>query len=268
MKLAIYQIDAFAAKSFEGNPAAVVPLDFWLSDDVMQSIAEENNLAETAFFVPTEKGYSIRWFTPVAEVKLCGHATLASAFVIFNELNYNEAVIEFESLSGKLFVAKQNDLLVLDFPSQEPEKCEIPENIIKGLKIKESGYQVIGCFKSEDYILVFEDEKTISEIVPNHDYLQKLDLRGVAITAISKKYDFVARLFAPKLGILEDSVTGSLYTELMPYWTERLGKCRLSAKQLSARGGELICEQRGERVLISGKAVKYLEGFIEIEVKN
>ena len=261
IKLPIYQIDAFANQAFEGNPAAVVPLLEWLSEDVMQSIAEENNLAETAFYVAEGNEYKIRWFTPKKEVELCGHATLASAFVIFNTPGFDGDVIEFESLSGVLSVTKENNLLTLDFPSQVPEVCQITDNILKGLGISN---QSIECLKNKDYIVVLDSEEAVMSIVPDSGFLEKLDLRGIMVTSVSNKYDFVARFFAPKYGIPEDPVTGSAYTQLTPYWSEKLGKYRLNAKQLSSRGGELVCELVGERVLISGKAIKYLEGEIEI----
>jgi PhzF family phenazine biosynthesis protein len=261
MELPIYQIDAFADQPFEGNPAAVVPLDAWLSDDVMQSIAQENNLAETAFFVPSKRGFSIRWFTPTREVNLCGHATLASAFVLFNILGYGGDVIEFESLSGDLIVSRKNELLTLDFPAQIPEKCEIPEDIIRGL-----GVTPLECLRNEDFLVVFDNEEIIASITPNHNYLLRLGLRGVIVTSPSQEYDFVARFFAPKYGIPEDPVTGSAYTQLMPYWSDKLGETQLKAKQLSPRGGKLLCELSGDRVLISGKAILYLEGHIVIKV--
>lgn len=259
MKLPIYQIDAFANKPFQGNPAAVVPLDSWLSDDVMQSIAEENNLAETAFFVKEDSGFNIRWFTPCSEVKLCGHATLAAGFVLFEILGHKEEVINFDSLSGKLSVSLKDGLITLDFPSQIPVSCEIPEDLIKGL-----GKKPLTCLKNEDYIAVFDCEEDVAEIVPNDIYLKRLDLRGVAVTSVSDEYDFVARFFAPKYAIPEDSVTGSAYTQLTPYWSAKLLKNKFTAKQISKRGGELFCELKGDRVLISGKAVKYLQGEIEI----
>lgn len=260
MKLSIYQIDAFAENPFEGNPAAVVPLEAWLPDEVMQAIAEENNLAETAFFIPANKGFHIRWFTPNKEVRLCGHATLASAFVLFEFLGYTQDVITFDSLSGPLAVTRAGKILELDFPSQNPEKCEIPDDLVRGL-----GKTPIECYRFEDYIAVFNNESEISSIDPNHEFLEKLDLRGVIVTSRSPTYDFVARFFAPKYGVPEDSVTGSAYTQLTPYWSRVLGRTRLSAKQISRRGGELTCELRGNRVSISGSAVKYLEGTIEIK---
>lgn len=260
MELSIYQIDAFANKPFEGNPAAICPLQSWLPDKVMQSIAQENNLSETAFFVPTEHGFHIRWFTPVAEVDLCGHATLASAYVIFTFLGFKESTINFESKSGLLKVEQNDGLLVMDFPSQPPIPCQMPEEIIQAFK-----NTPIECLKSEDYIVVFRNENEVASAQPDFGALSKLDLRGVAITAKSNKYDFVARFFAPKFGINEDPVTGSAYTQLLPYWSNILGVTKLHAKQVSSRGGEVFCEVMGNRVNIAGKAVKYLAGEIEIK---
>lgn len=259
MKIPIYQIDAFTEKAFEGNPAAVCPLTDWLPDDVMQSIAEENNLSETAFFVENSQGFHIRWFTPIAEVNLCGHATLASAYVIFNILGYKKDKISFDSKSGLLKVSKKNDLLIMDFPSQPAIRCETPESIIQAFNNK-----IVECLKSEDYIVVFKNEEEVSSVHPDFELLKQLDLRGVTITAKSEKYDFVARFFAPKYGINEDPVTGSAYTQLVPYWSKNLGISKFHVKQLSKRGGELFCELVGNRVKIAGKAVKYLIGEIEI----
>ncbi|MFQ5709537.1 MAG: PhzF family phenazine biosynthesis protein, partial [bacterium] len=199
MTLSLYQIDAFAENPFEGNPAAICPLDEWLPDEVMQSIAEENNLSETAFFIPTQKGFHIRWFTPVAEVDLCGHATLAAAYVLYHCLAYENESIVFESKSGILNVSRRDNLLVMDFPAQPPSICETPQEIEKTFDIKP-----IKCLKSEDYIVVFDNEAEISAAKPNFEILKDLDLRGVIITSKSKNYDFVARFFAPKYGINED----------------------------------------------------------------
>lgn len=257
MKLPIYQIDAFAEKTFEGNPAAVVPLDEWLPDEVMQSIAEENNLAETVFFVPKGSGFHIRWFTPKDEVKLCGHATLASAYVLFNCLGYEGSEICFDSLSGPLTVIKNGDLFTLDFPNQKPAICEAPEALIQGL-----GKHHLQCLVNEDYVAVFASEAEVAAIKPDFRALEELDRRGVIVTAPGEKSDFVARFFAPKLGVLEDPVTGSAYTQIAPLWAEQLGKTSLSAIQISPRTGKLQCEVKGDRVLISGKAVQYLEGSI------
>jgi PhzF family phenazine biosynthesis protein len=260
MEISLYQVDAFASKLFEGNPAAVCPLDEWLSDEVMQSIAAENNLSETAFFVPVGHGFHIRWFTPKSEVDLCGHATLASAYVLFNLLGYKRDVIEFNSKSGILSVTRDNEWLTMDFPAQPPVSCDIPEEIIKAFHV-----EPIECLKSEDLIVVFERETDVESANPDFSQLMKLDLRGVAITAKSNYWDFVARFFAPKYGIPEDPVTGSAYTQLVPYWTSKIGSKRFRVKQVSSRGGELTCEIADDRVYISGKAIKYLEGKIKVE---
>lgn len=260
MKLDIFQIDAFAEKQFEGNPAAVVPLKEWLPDSVMQAIAEENNLSETAFFVPTKSGYHIRWFTPAKEVKLCGHATLASAYVLFNILGCTAKTVSFDSLTGELLVSKANNLLTLDFPAQPPEACHTPAPLTTGL-----GKAPIECLKHDDYLAVFENEDEVSSITPDYEALKQLDLRGVIATAPSSEFDFIARFFAPKFGISEDPVTGSAYTQLMPYWSDKLGKSKLRAKQVSRRGGKLLCESKGDRILISGSAVTYMAGSIEIK---
>lgn len=259
MKLTLYQIDAFASKVFEGNPAAICPLEAWLPDELMQSIAIENNLSETAFFVQTDNGYHIRWFTPAHEVDLCGHATLASAYVIFDLLGYKQNTIAFESRSGVLTVKRENDWLEMDFPSQPPVKCDTPEQIVRAFTDTP-----IECLKSEDYIVVFEHEASVVNASPDFSLLSGLDLRGVAITSTSGKYDFVTRFFAPKFGINEDPVTGSAFTQLIPYWSNRLNKQRLNAKQVSSRGGEVGCVYAGDRVQISGKAVKYMVGTIDI----
>jgi len=261
MEIPLYQIDAFASDLFEGNPAAVCPLEAWLPDELMQSIAAENNLSETAFVVPEEDGYHIRWFTPVSEVDLCGHATLAAAYVLFHILGYEKDSIAFNSRSGILKVAGEKDRLVMDFPLQPPVPCDIPDAIAAAFD-----KPPVECLKAEDYLVVFEDEGDIETADPDLDQLRKLDLRGVIITAGSERYDFVARFFAPKLGILEDPVTGSAFTQLVPYWTSRTGADSFHAKQLSARGGEVICKTAGDRVLISGKAVKYMEGKIRVNI--
>ena len=260
MELTIYQIDAFADKPFEGNPAAVCPLDKWLPDSVMQSIAEENNLSETAFFIPSDNGFNIRWFTPTDEVDLCGHATLAAAYVLFNCLNYNGDIVKFDSRSGFLSVRRDNDQLIMDFPAQPPVPCDI----IPGMISDAFDIKPVECLKSEDYLVVFEHEKDVESVNPDFEALKKLDLRGVIITARSARYDFISRFFAPNVGVHEDPVTGSAYTQLAPYWASKLGSKRFNVKQVSSRGGELSCEVVGDRVHISGRAVKYMEGKIEI----
>jgi len=259
MELTIYHIDAFTSKLFAGNPAAVCPLYSWLPDNKMQKIAFENNLSETAFFVQKGDGFHIRWFSPTNEVNLCGHATLASAFVLFHMLDYDQNVVEFESKSGLLKVIKDDDNLILDFPAQPPTPTEISQEIINALNITP-----IECLESQDLIVVLNDENDVKSIEPKFDEMKKLRLRGVIIPAQSKKKDFVARCFFPDIGSNEDPVTGSAYTQLTPYWATKLGKDIFKAKQLSERGGELICELYNDRVLISGKAVIYMEGKINV----
>ena len=259
MKLKIYQVDAFASEVFEGNPAAVCPLESWLDDAVMQKIAMENNLAETAFFVKQEGRYTIRWFTPTKEVNLCGHATLASAFVIFRDLDPSSTSITFDSKSGPLYVNKNSDLITMDFPAEPATPCPTPQAIVDAFSL-----HAVEVLKSVDYIVVFPDYTDLTAISVDLQALKALDLRGVCITSRDKTYDFTARMFAPNYGIDEDSVTGSAYTQLMPYWTKKLGKSTLHAKQVSSRGGELICELTKDRLFISGKAVLYLKGEIEI----
>jgi len=260
MEISLYQIDAFASKLFNGNPAAVCPLNEWLPDELMQSIAEENNLSETAFFVPKGDGFHIRWFTPKSEVDLCGHATLATAYVLFNILGYKKDKISFDSRSGILSVTQDKEWFTMDFPSQPPVSCDIPEEIVKAFNVAP-----IECLRSEDLIAVFEREIDIELAKPDFAQLMNLDFRGVIITAISDHWDFIARFFAPKYGIPEDPVTGSAYTQLAPYWASKIGSKRFRVKQVSPRGGELTCELVDDRVFISGKATKYLEGKIEIE---
>ncbi len=258
MKLTLYQIDAFADRPFSGNPAAVCPLEQWLPDELMQAVAMENNLSETAFFVATSKGYHIRWFTPTCEVALCGHATLASAYVLFNCLGYPLDRIEFECRSGSLAVERKRDFLEMDFPACPPKPCELPAAILGAFDARP-----VACLSGEDYIVVFDDENDVREAAPDLTRLKELDLRGVAITARAKDYDFVTRFFAPNYGIDEDPVTGSAFTQLLPYWSSVLGKTELAAKQVSPRGGEVRGAVLGERVKISGKAVKYLQGTID-----
>jgi PhzF family phenazine biosynthesis protein len=258
-QLPLYQVDAFAADSFTGNPAAVVPLERWLDDALMQAIALENNLSETAFFVPEDDGFRIRWFTPAAEVDLCGHATLASAWVLFNERDYAGDTIRFLSRSGELKVSREDDWLTLDFPAQPPVPVARSPELVGGL-----GRAPAELLAAEDYLAVFEDADQVAALRPDFTLLARLDRRGVIATAPSDEVDFVTRFFAPGLAVPEDPVTGSAFTQLGPYWAERLGRKRLRAWQISARGGEVICEPRGDRVLISGRAVAYLAGTIRV----
>lgn len=262
-EISIYQVDAFASKLFEGNPAAICPLDEWLPETLMQSIALENNLSETAFFVENKGEFSIRWFTPQAEVDLCGHATLASAFVIFTYLNYQKNEIIFHSKSGMLKVSRNNtqqtDWYEMNFPSQKPSACALPS------ELKNAFNQVpIACLRSEDYILIFSNEDYVKNVTPDIALLKKLDLRGVLISSQSQEFDFVARCFAPKYGIDEDPVTGSAYTQLVPYWSSVIDKKDFLAKQVSSRGGVVKCSQLEDRVLVAGTAIGYLSGRITI----
>ncbi len=259
MKLKIYQIDAFAAEVFKGNSAAVIPLDKWLPDEIMQKIAEENNLAETAFFVKKDDIYEIRWFTPKLEVDLCGHATLASAHVIINYLNNKSKLIRFSSKSGELKVRKENDGLVLNFPAKTFNIAKLPDGLFEGL-----GALPVELYKNDDYMMVLDSEKEVRELNPDFNLLNKVDTRGIIVTAKGEKTDFVSRFFAPRVGINEDPVTGSAHTMLIPYWSKRLHKKELSAQQISARGGSLHCVDLGERVEIKGTAVTYLVGEITI----
>ena len=253
-KLKQYQVDAFATRAFEGNPAAVCPLDRWLDDRLLQAIAEENNLSETAFFVPSAKGFQLRWFTPVKEVDLCGHATLATAHIIFEKLGYAQPVITFETRSGDLFVKKCGAQLEMDFPACPPTPCALPDLLAEGL-----GQRPLEVWSADDYLAVFDSEATVRAITPNQTLLAQLDLRCVVITAAGAKADFVSRVFGPKYGIPEDPVTGSAHCALTPLWAGKLGKTVLTAEQVSKRGGQLGCELQADRVLLSGSAVTVME---------
>jgi predicted PhzF superfamily epimerase YddE/YHI9 len=257
MKLPLYQIDAFTGELFAGNPAAVCPLEQWLPDRVLQSIAAENNLSETAFFIPEGDGYHLRWFTPTTEVDLCGHATLASAYVVLEYLTPGRDAVTFSSRSGPLTVARAKEgRLAMDFPSRPPAPCPTPEALVAGL-----GKAPVQLLRSRDYMAVYETEEEVRGLRPRMDLLAA-SLGWVIVTASGTESDFVSRFFAPGAGIPEDPVTGSAHCTLIPYWAGRLGKSRLYARQVSARGGELWCEDQGERVCIAGQAVRYLEGWI------
>jgi len=257
MKIKQYQVDAFTTRAFEGNPAAVCPLESWLDDGLMQAIAEENNLSETAFFVPSEKRFGLRWFTPVREVDLCGHATLASAHVIFEALGYDQPVIAFETRSGDLFVKRKGQQLEMDFPARPPVLCALPDLLAAGL-----GQRPLEVLAADDYLAVFDSEATVRAIAPDQALLGQLDLRCVVITAPGAQVDFVSRVFGPKFGIPEDPVTGSAHCALAPYWAKRLGKNVLTARQVSKRGGTIGCELKGDRVILSGSAVTVMETSI------
>jgi len=259
--LKIYQIDAFADKVFTGNPAAVVPLEEWLSEELMQKIAAENNLAETAFFVKNEKGFYIRWFTPTDEVPLCGHATLASAYVLFEILNYQEEKIMFECKSGILEVTKNADWFTLNFPLNAVQKANLTHDFEKAFGATPTEtYQSNGGY----YLLVFASDDIVINMKANFNEILKWDAKAIVVTSKGKEFDFVSRMFAPKIGVNEDPVTGSAHTRLIPFWSERLGKREMLVKQVSARGGVLKCEMLGDRVEMSGQAILYLTGEIYI----
>ncbi|HWR03653.1 MAG TPA: PhzF family phenazine biosynthesis protein [Humidesulfovibrio sp.] len=262
----LYQVDAFAEGVFSGNPAAVVPLDEWLPDETLAAIAEENNLSETAFFVPLGSGaYRLRWFTPTFEIDLCGHATLATAWVVFNELGFAGPRIRFESKSGPLFVEKDGDLLALDFPSWPPKRVEVTDAMRRAF-----GAEPLEAWALRDLLCVFGDEDVIRNMKP--DLAAFHEMPYVCNIASAKghadgEYDFVSRVFCPEVGIPEDPVTGSAHSLLTPFWAERLGKTKFNAYQASRRGGRLFCELKGERVRIAGRAALYMRGEISLEGK-
>lgn len=258
-RIPLYQVDAFASRLFAGNPAAVCPLEEWLPDEQMQSIAAENNLSETAFFVPNGGGYQLRWFTPNVEIDLCGHATLGSAFVIFNRIAPSLASIRFQSKSGPLVVTREGDLLSLDFPARPPAECHVHPDLAAAL-----GGRPETILASRDYMVVYGSEDEVRALDPDMEKLKRVDRFAVIVTAPGKDVDFVSRFFAPVQGVPEDPVTGSAHCTLVPYWAERLGKTKLHALQVSPRGGELWLEHRGDRVTISGSAVLFLEGAIHL----
>lgn len=261
MKLTIYQVDAFAEKVFTGNPAAVVPLEDWIDDALMQSIAMENNLSETAFIVKTDTGYHIRWFTPEYEIDLCGHATLASAYIIKNFLEPHLAEIHFTTQqAGNLKAMARDGMYALDFPSRLPAPCALPPSLLESLGISHA----VEVLKSRDYFVVLPDEEAVINAEPDFMRMKELDTIGVIITARGKTSDVVSRCFYPGLGIQEDPVTGSAHCNIVPYWSAKLNKTKLFCRQLSARGGALWCELEGDRVIMNGKAVLYMQGGIDI----
>ena len=259
MKLSLYQVDAFTSRVFGGNPAAVVPLSSWLDDATLQAIAAENNLSETAFFVGGSGRYAIRWLTPQTEVDLCGHATLASAFVIFTRLEPGTDAVEFSSKGGTLRVTRAGDLLALDFPSRPARPVDLAGALQAAL-----GARPKEVWAARDLMAVYETEDEVRELKPDLPLLSAFDSFAVLVTAPGREADFVSRFFAPRQGVPEDPVTGSAHCTLVPYWAKRLGKSTLYARQVSARGGELFCEDKGDRVSIAGRAVMYLEGTVEI----
>jgi len=257
MRTPIYQVDAFTSRAFGGNPAAVCPLETWLDDATLQAVAAENNLSETAFFVGADGGYDLRWFTPTMEVDLCGHATLASAHVIFDVLDPGLETVSFSTRSGTLTVKKDGARRVMDFPARPGGACPVPEALRKGL-----GLDPEEVLLSRDYLAVVPSEAQVRDLVPNMDALSRLDSLGIIVSAPGDTVDFVSRFFAPRAGVPEDPVTGSAHCTLIPYWAQRLGKAVLHARQVSVRGGELFCEHRGDRVTVAGHAVTCLEGAL------
>ncbi|HBP41977.1 MAG: PhzF family phenazine biosynthesis protein [Vreelandella alkaliphila] len=260
MNIDLYQVDAFASKPFEGNPAAVCPLETWLDDALLQAIAMENNLSETAFFVPTESGYHLRWFTPSVEVDLCGHATLAAAWVIFNVLGDSAETLQFETRSGQLLVQRDSDELAMDFPAKVVEPLAMEAEVKAALGINEIEELLI----SDDIVVVVNDAQLIESLTPDMQQLKHLPGRGIVVTAKGSDVDFVSRWFGPKVGVEEDPVTGSAHTSLAPYWAKKLGKQQLTARQGGARKGALSCEIEGNRVIIKGRVAPYLKGVITL----
>ena len=259
MRIPVYQIDAFTDRLFAGNPAAVCPLEDWLEDGVMQAIAAENNLSETAFFVRRGDRYHLRWFTPTVEVDLCGHATLASAYVILNPLGAAADAVVFDTRSGELVVRRNGDLLSMDFPARPPVECQAPATLEEAL-----GRRPVATLMSRDLMAVFESEAEVRALRPDMNLVAQLEAFAVIVTAPGEGSDFVSRFFAPRGGVPEDPVTGSAHCTLVPYWSKRLGKTSLYARQVSPRGGELWCLDRGDRVVIQGRAVRFMQGEIVI----
>lgn len=257
-----YQVDAFTSRPFGGNPAGVCPLTEWLPDDVLQSIAMENNLSETAFFVPIEDGYQLRWFTPAVEVDLCGHATLATSWVLFNKLGYLHNTIRFHTRSGVLSVSKNEGGLCMDFPAKSASEIDTPDGLLEALGINAG---VIGVWKSDDLIVLVDNKNIIEGITPDFNNLAKFDTRGVIVTAADNHFDFVSRWFGPQVGVNEDPVTGSAHTFLAPFWAARIGKNVLTAQQGGKRKGELRCLVRNDgRVELHGSARMTIEGIFQL----
>ncbi|MBY0505080.1 MAG: PhzF family phenazine biosynthesis protein [Bryobacteraceae bacterium] len=260
MRLPIYQIDAFTAKLFGGNPAAICPLDRWLPDTLLQSIAAENNLAETAYIVPVGPGrWHLRWFTPAVEVPLCGHATLAAAYFLAHRMEPERQVFTFDTLSGPLTVTRSGDLFTLDFPVRPPVAGPLREDFARAL-----GATPLEHYTGAFEMAVFGSEAAVRALAPDMRALAAIEHFALIATAPGDEVDFVSRFFAPRAGIDEDPVTGSAHCMLTPYWSARLGKAKLTARQISPRVGDLWCEAAGDRVLIAGHGAFYLEGFIEV----
>ena len=261
MQLDIYQVDAFTDKVFGGNPAAVIPLESWINDKLMQQIAMENNLSETAFFVKGDEGFHIRWFTPGYEIDLCGHATLASAYIIKNFIEPHLQEINFTTEKvGALKAFGNEGVYTLDFPARMPQPSDVPAQLLNSLGVSNA----VEVLRSRDYFVVLPNEEAVRNAEPDFNLMKDLDTIGVIITAKGHKADVVSRCFYPGLGIQEDPVTGSAHCNIVPYWSEKLGKEKLLCEQLSLRGGSLQCELKGDRVLMSGTGVLFLEGKIYV----
>ena len=259
MRIPFYRVNAFTSKPFGGNPAGVCPLEDWPTDVLLQNIAAENNLSETAFFTKTDGIFRLRWFTPAMEVDLCGHATLATAFVLFSEMRYGHDEVIFETRSGRLAATRRGDKVELNFPTRPAGAWDAPDALVQALKCKPR--QIL---RSRDCLALFETEAEVASLAPDMELLHTLDCLGVIATAPGRDADFVSRFFAPRAGIPEDPVTGSSHCTLIPFWAERLGKRELFAKQISKRGGELFCRDAGERVFIAGRAVVYCRGELDL----
>jgi predicted PhzF superfamily epimerase YddE/YHI9 len=259
MQLPIFQVDAFTSVVFAGNPAAVCPLEDWLPDETLQAIAAENNLAETAFFVRARDRFHLRWFTPACEVDLCGHATLASAFVLFSELNHSRDTVQFDTQSGELVVRRDGNRLVMDFPSRPPSKVPVHPELMAAL-----GGAPTEVLCARDYLVRYGSIEEIRSLTPNMELLKTMDRFAVIVTAPGTDCDFVSRFFAPSQGIPEDPATGSSHCTLIPYWANELGRTSLHARQISSRGGEFFCNLSGDRVEIAGHAALFLKGQIHI----
>ncbi|MGB1261497.1 MAG: PhzF family phenazine biosynthesis protein [Cognaticolwellia sp.] len=262
--LNIYQVDAFANHVFEGNPAAVVPLTAWLPDAILQQIAQENNLSETAFFIRHATHVELRWFTPAEEVNLCGHATLATAHVLFEHLAYPDQSITFKTKSGELVVEKNAAGYCMNFPASMPQSCVAPQALTDGLTTT----QAVSVLADFDYLVVLESEQAVAGLQPDFSAWNKLDRRGIIVTARGESSDFVSRCFYPILNVEEDPVTGSAHCILAPYWGKQLNQTTLLGKQISRRSGQVHCQLEGDRVVLSGQCVDYMQGKIFIDIKS
>jgi predicted PhzF superfamily epimerase YddE/YHI9 len=260
MRIPIYQVDAFTSHLFAGNPAAVCPLEEWLPEATLASIAAENNLSETAYFVKAQNGYDLRWFTPTVEVDLCGHATLASAWVMFHELGFSDPAISFHTKSGELIVERKGELLEMDFPARPPQPVAPHPQLLGAL-----GGNPKAVVASHDYLVEYGSEAEVRALEPDFKALATVDRFAVIVTAKGDTVDFVSRFFAPAQGVPEDPVTGRAHTTLAPYWAEKLGKDVLHARQISKRGGEVYCQMRGDRVRLAGRAALFLRGEIVLD---